>query len=494
MKEEIKNIESYSELQYSTEKKVKKQSMVTAQIILFGATILACILTLATILSIIYANHYMEEKQMQLTEQGKKISKAFADEYTTGNLSTFIFELQVIENYMDAKVIMVDKNGIVVLTSPGTDFVLVGEKFVYPQVSNSVSDNNITVAQVEPKSGGFSVETMIVGLPMETGDIIGVFMCHPMSAVNASLTEIYGSGLTGCIIVFVVAVFISYFASKKIVKPLEEMNNMAKIIAGGNYNKRVTIHGENEVGELGKSFNEMAESIQNNDKIRRDFIANVSHDLRSPLTSMRGFLTALLDGTIPEEKQEKYLKIVLEETNRLTRITEGIVDLSQAQNNTISLDICEFDVNDMMREIINIMEFQINEKNIIIHARYAEKVTLVAGDRDKISRVFQNLMNNAIKFSEVGKIIEVETTINNRKVFVSVKDQGIGMSKEDQKYVFERFYKADVTRNEIKEGSGLGLAIAREFLFAHGEEISVKSLLGKGTTFVFSLALSDISI
>lgn len=471
---------------------MKKQSIIKKQVILYAVTILVCILMLAGILSIIYTNHYMEEKQTELIEQGQKISKAFADEYSTGNLSTFIFELQVIENYMDAKVLMVNSNDIVVLTSPGTDFVLVGEEFVYPYVASSVLNGNITVAQVEPKTGGFSVETMIVGLPMNTGDITGVFMCHPMTAVNESLMEIYTAGITGCIVVFVFAIFISYFTTKRIAKPLKEMNDVAKIMAGGNYNQRVTIHGEDEVGQLGKSFNEMAVSIQKNDKIRRDFIANVSHDLRSPLTSMRGFLTAMLDGTIPPEKQEKYINIVLEETNRLTRITESIVDLSQAQNNTVSLDVVEFDLNSMMRNIITIMEPQIFEKKITINAIYAEKVTMVCGDKDKISRVFQNLINNAIKFSDYGNSIEVETTLNNnRKVFVSIKDEGIGMSQEDQEYVFERFYKADETRNEVKEGSGLGLAIAREFLFAHGEEISVKSVLGMGTTFVFSLTLVD---
>lgn len=474
---------------------MKKKSIVRKQVMLYGATILICILMLAGILSIIYTNHYMEEKQTELTEQGQKISTAFANAYLTGDLSNLTFELQVLETYMDAKVLMVNDKGMVVLTSPSTDFVLVGEEFVYPYVGNSVLNGNITVAQVEPKAGGFSVDTLIVGLPMDTGDIIGIFMCHPMPVLKESLMEIYTAGLTGCLVVFVFSVFMSYFTTQKIAQPLKEMNDVTKIIAGGNYNQRVTIHGEDEVGQLGKSFNEMATSIQNNDKIRRDFIANVSHDLRSPLTSMRGFLTAMIDGTIPHEKQEKYLNIVLEETNRLTRITESIVDLSQAQNNTISLDITEFDINSMMRNIITIMEPQIFEKKITINAIYAEKNTIVTGDKDKISRVFQNLLNNAIKFSNYNSSIAVETTLtNNRKVFVSIKDEGIGMSDEDQKYIFERFYKADATRNEIKEGSGLGLAIAREFLFAHGEEISVKSVLDKGTTFVFSLSLGGHNV
>lgn len=471
---------------------MEKKSIIHKQVIINGATILLCILVLGVILTSIYTRHYMEEKQTQLTEQGQKISQAFSEAYVTGDLSGLSFELQALETYMDAKVLMVNNKNIVVLTSPGTDFVLVGETFAYTQISNTVLNGNMVVGEIPPKEGGFSVDTLIVGLPMDTGDITGIFMCHPMPAVNESLAELYMSGATGCFVVFIMAMVISYINSLKIAKPLREMNEVAKVIASGNYNQRVTIHGEDEVGQLGKSFNEMAVGIQNNDKIRRDFIANVSHDLRSPLTSMKGFLTALLDGTIPPEKHEKYLTIVLEETSRLTRITEGIADLSLAQNNTISLDIINFDLNNMIREIITIMEPQLNEKKIVINAIYAEKVTMVSGDRDKIARVFQNLINNAIKFSYSDKYIEVETTLNtnNNKVLVSVKDEGIGMSPEEQQHVFERFYKADVTRNEVKEGSGLGLAIVREFLFAHGEDISVKSTLAKGTTFVFSLSLS----
>lgn len=472
---------------------MKKKSIVMQQILFYGSTILVCILMLWGILTTIYTNHYMEDKQIELIEQGKKISTAFSSVYLTGDLTTLSFELQVLEEYMEAKVLMVDKQNVVVLVSPGTGNILVGDQFVYPVLNQGVLEGNIIVGEAPPKSGGFSVDTLVVGYPMSTGDITGIFMCHPLPTINQSLKEIYNAGMTGSLGVFIIGIIISYFTSKRISKPLKEMNQVAKIISGGNYNERVEISGQDEVGQLGESFNEMAESIQNNDKIRRDFIANVSHDLRSPLTSMQGFLTAMLDGTIPIEKQEKYLNIVLEETNRLSRIAESISDLSQAQNTTkLTLNITKFDINMLIRSLVTIMEPQIKEKNINIKGIYTDKPINISGDKDKISRVFQNLLNNAIKFTGEGKSIEAQVkVVKNKKVLVSVKDEGIGISENDQKYIFERFYKADATRNEVKEGSGLGLAIAREFLFAHGEELKVESQLGVGTTFTFSLRICD---
>ena len=246
------------------------------------------------------------------------------------------------------------------------------------------------------------------------------------------------------------------------------------------------------MGQLAESFNHMAESLDKYEKVRRDFIANVSHDLRSPLTSIQGFLGAILDGTIPHEKQEHYLNIVLEETKRLTKLTNDIVELSRAQTSTITLEKTRFNINNLIRESIERLEPQLQKKDIKIDAIFVEKETFVEADEDKIARVIYNLVDNAIKFSEEGKKIEIETALkDNKKLLVSVKDYGKGISEEDVKYVFDRFYKVDSSRGKDKTGSGLGLSIVREFLLAHGENIGVKSEKGKGTTFLFSLKLAD---
>ncbi|MFV0315327.1 MAG: ATP-binding protein [Anaerotignum sp.] len=470
---------------------MRKESIVKKQMLQYIGTIFICVLVLAGILSVVYTQYYMKEKKDELIQQGSKVSAAFTNAYKTGDLNNLSYELQVLEEYMEAGILMVNEEGVVVLASPGLEKMMIGQSFVYKELLEGVKNGSIVSMEISP-SAQFNVPTLVVGYPLSVGQMAGIFMCRSMPEMEESLYEMYKVGVACIFFVFLFAIAVSYMTSKKMTRPIQEMNRAAKVIASGDFEQRVKITSNDELGELGDSFNHMAESLQNNDKIKRDFIANVSHDFRSPLTSMQGFLTAMLDGTVPEEKREKYLQIVLEESVRLSRLTEGIVDLSRAESSKVILDESDFDINELIRDNINLLEPQLNEKNAIIKAIFADQVTTVHGDIDKISRVIQNLMSNAVKFSPTGGLIEVETTKTQRgKILVSIKDHGIGISKEDQRYIFDRFYKADRTRNEDMHGRGIGLAIVREFLQAHNEAISVKSVEGEGSTFVFSLKVAE---
>lgn len=470
---------------------MRKESIVKKQMLQYIGTIFICVLVLAGILSVVYTQYYMKEKKDALIQQGSKVSAAFTNAYKTGDLNNLSYELQVLEEYMGAGILMVNEEGVVVLASPGLEKMMIGQSFVYKELLEGVKNGSIVSMEISP-SAQFNVPTLVVGYPLSVGQMAGIFMCRSMPEMEESLYEMYKVGVACIFFVFLFAIAVSYMTSKKMTRPIQEMNRAAKVIASGDFEQRVKITSNDELGELGNSFNHMAESLQNNDKIKRDFIANVSHDFRSPLTSMQGFLTAMLDGTVPEEKREKYLQIVLEESVRLSRLTEGIVDLSRAESSKVILDESDFDINELIRDNINLLEPQLNEKNAIIKAIFTDQVTMVHGDIDKISRVIQNLMSNAVKFSPTGGLIEVETTKTQRKkILVSIKDHGIGISKEDQKYIFDRFYKVDRTRNEDMHGRGIGLAIVREFLQAHNEGISVKSVEGEGSTFVFSLKVAE---
>lgn len=470
---------------------MKKDSIVRKQMMLYMATIAVIVAIFGGSIALIYTNHYMNEKKEDLIGQGRKIAEAYTKGYRTGNLSNLGQELRVLENYMGAGVLFVNKEGVVVLTSPGYNEAFMEEGLIYEELLDGVRKGEVVSIQTKP--GQFMDTSMLlVGYPISEGQLSGIFMCLPLPAVEASLMEMYQMSVVSLFFVSLLGLIVSYLTAKHVAWPLVLMNRAAKVIAGGNFEQRVKVRSSDELGELAESFNHMAESLQVHEKVQKDFIANISHDLRSPLTSMQGFLTAMVDGTVPPQKQEKYLRIVLEETERLSRMTQGIVELSRAQSSTILLEETEFDINDLVRVNITMLEPQLKEKNARIHAIYAEEVTLVKGDKDKISRVLQNLLSNAAKFSPEGGIIEVETTLlEKRKVLVSVKDEGPGISREDQKYVFDRFFKADTTRNRDKVGSGIGLAIAKEFILAHGESITVKSEEGQGATFAFSLKLAD---
>ena len=471
---------------------MKIKSIFTKQLLLYVGTLLAVFILVGITLSMVYTQHYMDEAKENLINQGMKISKEYKKAYYfTGDLSNLEYELQILEGYMAASIFFIDKNGVVVLTSPGINDAWIGQAIANEGVIKSVLEGNVVTLQGKI-NGMFDEPVLTVGYPLQTDQIAGIFMCTSMTEIERSLQGMYKMGFIILTAVMSIGIVLVYIFSKKITKPLLQMNEATKVIAGGNFEQRIEIKSEDEIGQLAESFNHMAESLDKYEKVRRDFIANVSHDLRSPLTSIQGFLGAILDGTIPQEKQFHYLNIVLEETKRLTKLTNDIVELSRAQTSNITLEKTRFDINTLIRESIERLEPRLQQKDIKIDAIFAEKETFVCADEDKIARVIYNLVDNAIKFSDIGKKIEVETVLQqNKKLLVSIKDYGKGIAEEDLKYIFDRFYKVDSSRGKDKTGSGLGLCIVREFLLAHGENIAVKSEKDKGTTFVFTLKLAE---
>ena len=467
-----------------------KKSIVIKQFLLYMATISFCVILMGGMLSVIYTNHYMSETKQELIEQGEKIAAAINKAYNTGNINNLAYEMQVLEDYMGAGVLLVNKEGVIVLASPGMDSSLLGHVLAYDELVEGIQEGNV-VSLETGSSSIFGTPMLIVGYPLSEGQLSGIFMCRSMPEIKVSLNEMYRAGVFCLLLAFLLTALVSLVTSRKMTEPLMDMNRAAKEIAGGNFEKRGEITSKDEMGQLAESFNHMAESLENIEKSRRAFIANVSHDLRSPLTSIQGFLTAMLDGTIPPEKQERYLRIVLEESQRLSRLAEGIVDMSRAQDSKIVLEMTSFDLNEVIRENSAVLEPQLQEKGLSVEVSFAAKETMVYADQDKISRVLHNLMSNAIKFSRENGTIEIETTFSGKnKVLVSIRDHGAGISEEDQKYIFDRFYKADATRNQDKTGAGLGLSIVREFVQAHGETVAVKSKVGEGSAFLFTLKLA----
>ena len=377
---------------------------------------------------------------------------------------------------------MVNRNGVVMMSSPRFSESIIGRNFQeYEMLMEDVLQGEVVSLQTRP-TDVFNTAMLVVGYPVEEGPLAGIFLCRSMPEIRASLWEVYQMGVICLVLLSILADVVCYMTFKYVVQPLVQMNRVAKEIAEGDFEQRVTVESEDELGELCKNFNLMAESLQNHEKNRRDMISSISHDLRSPLTSIQGFLTAMLDGTIPPERQERYLKIVLEETNRLSRMTEGIVELSRAQSSRILLEETEFDINDLIRSNIVMQEPQLKAKRVSIKAMFAEQQTVVQGDKDKISRVVQNLLHNAIKFSPENSSIYV-TISNEDRLRVSIRDEGIGISSEELPNIFEKFYKSKLRQNA--KGTGLGLSIAKYIAIKHGGTIEVKSSPGEGTEFIF---------
>lgn len=333
-------------------------------------------------------------------------------------------------------------------------------------------------------------DTMIsIGIPIyNEKELRGYLLLHTAiteldSLQDDMLSVMYMPFLVMMLTVGVVLVYLS----GTVLRPIAKINNTAKEYAKGNFEARTGVKRKDEIGELADSLEYMASELSRMDEYRRNFIANISHDFRSPLTSIKGYLEAMLDGTIPLVKQERYLRIVLIEAERLTKLTSSLLELNEFDNHKLVLKYQNFDIVDVIREMRNTVEGLCEEKKIDFRLKCPAEDTVVYADRTKIGQVVYNLVDNAIKFSPENSKITVTVYEKNGKLFVSVKDEGPGIEKNKQNKVWERFYKSDPSRGKDKKGTGLGLAITREIIKAHGENINLISTEGAGSEFVFTL-------
>ena len=248
---------------------------------------------------------------------------------------------------------------------------------------------------------------------------------------------------------------------------------------------------EDEIGYLSESLNFMSSQLRDMEDYQKKFVANVSHDFRSPLTSIKGYVEAIADGTIPPEMQGKYLNIILFETERLTDLTKDLLTLNEFDTKNLLLDKVPFDLHEMIKNVAASFEGRCTQKKISIELVFARKYLKVVADKRKIQQVLYNLLDNAIKFSDQDSIITIETTERGDKIYTSVKDYGIGIPRNALNKIWERFYKSDLSRGKDKKGTGLGLAIVKEAIQAHGENINVVNTEGVGTEFIFSLPKAE---
>ncbi len=288
-----------------------------------------------------------------------------------------------------------------------------------------------------------------------------------------------GTTLLGAILLLLFHIFVT--------TPLNKIIRAASEYAAGNLTYKTDIHSHDEMGYLSDTLSYMSGRLNSIGEDQKRFVANISHDFRSPLTSIKGYIEAILDGTIPPELQNKYLQIVLNETNRLTNLTQSLLTLNNFDANGILLDCTRFDINDVIRKILSTFERRCQEKKICFEFTVTTKEMFVYADMGKIQQVLYNLIDNAIKFSNPDSIIAITVTTHHEKVFVSVKDNGVGIPRENLPKIWERFYKTDTSRGKDKKGTGLGLSIVKEILQAHNENIDVISTPDVGTEFVFSL-------
>ena len=404
---------------------------------------------------------------------------------TSANVESVQNTLSLAANYPDTIIWIINSNGQIILST---------RKDISP-------DHPIDLDGFDPASWGSNY--------YQIGDFYGYFHDSRLStiapitehlntrgyvAVHYLMSDLYQSRSSLLwiiqllfVITYLMTAVLFLFYSFYIRKPLYAITKGASEFANGNLSYQIPVKSENELGYLASNLNYMADKLNRNGEYQRQFISNISHDFRSPLTSIKGYVEAMIDGTIPVEMQEKYLKIISYEAERLEKLTRGLLTLNELDIHKRMLNIQDFDINQTIKSTAASFEGTCTTRQILLELILSGQTLYAHADLEQIQQVLYNLLSNAIKFSPDHSTITIETTEKNGKIFVSVKDHGIGIPKSSLNRIWERFYKIDRSRGKDQKGTGLGLAIVKEIISAHGQHINVISTEGVGTEFIFTL-------
>lgn len=445
----------------------------------------------ATFVSSMTMEHLKREKADALYKEATLIANTYASDLYTNetSLDTVKKQLDALDSYLAARLWIINPSGRMVLDSDAP-LDIESETVITDFDPTIIGGSYYTIGNF---FGSFTEEQLSVFAPITANyKVQGYVVIHyPMSSLSLSCNSLLNISYLMLVILFLLSLIILIFFTEMVYLPLRKIIDATEQYAAGNMHYEFQVDSEDEMGYLAASLNYMASEIARAEDNQKKFVANVSHDFRSPLTSIKGYLEAMLDGTIPAELYKKYLNIVLNETERLTKLTGSLLTLNNLNIKGIILDKSTFDLNSVIRDTAASFEGTCKQKTIAIELILTGDTLYVNADVGKIQQVLYNLLDNAIKFSFQNSVIKIETTEKHNKVFVSVKDSGIGIPKEDLKLIWDRFYKSDLSRGKDKKGTGLGLSITKEIINAHGEHINVISTEGVGSEFIFSLQTAD---
>ena len=466
------------------------------QLLLYLGILIISFVFLGLVLTRAIDGYLTSQRTAALEDSAERVSRSVAlafmsvQLYGDVNLDRLVQQIISLDDLLDARVTIINSDFTVVFRGlpDGTSLPL-------------ASLERIMAGETIVLSGSFHPTNpeplLIVGHPIEMlgagGSVLGAALVSiSMAELEAAISGMYQITLISLFIAALFGSALIYLSSEAITRPLRQMNKAAEVIASGVFENRIPVRTKDEIGQLATQFNSMAESLHVQEKIRRAFISNLSHDIRSPLTSMLGFIKAVQDGTAPPERHSYYLGIVLGETERLIKLSNDLLDIHRIHDAELDVSKTVFDINELIRRTILGFEQRATQKQITVACHFANAIDAVYADEDKILRCLYNILDNAVKFTPVAGKITVETTVKGKKVVVSVTDNGHGMTKEEQQHVFDRFFKGDQSRSKDKLGSGLGLSITKEFILAHGETITVESTPKKGSTFAFTLERANM--
>ena len=465
-----------------------KKGLFSKMLATYTIIITISLMIIATVLSYWFQNYFFQERKEEFLDKSSMI-QGFAMKYMSGDISSQQVNeiVTIIGEYIKSDIWLTDSNGYVYAVSNADH-----KGFILKQVFVKELEElrlGKTFETAGPYEGISDKPVRIYGTPIisEAGIFRGsIILYNSTEELGESLRRVYEIIWISAIFAIIFScIVIYYFSQKIIIKPLAEINSVARKISNGDVDQRVYIKSNDEIGEVAQSLNFMADSVEKVEKNRREFISNVSHEIRSPITSIKGFISGILDGVIPKEKEKYYLSIAYEEIQRLTRLVNDLLDMSAIEAGEFSLRIMEVDINEIIRLTVIKNETRIKEKKASVDVRFDEDNLFVAGDKDRLVQVITNLLDNSIKYVNEGGKIKISSKTKGKKVFISVFNDGPQIEKEDLKYIWNRFYKADKART-AKDSTGLGLSIVRNIITQLQEDIWVENK-DNGVYFTFTL-------
>ncbi len=386
-------------------------------------------------------------------------------------------------------IMIADSDGKILIANPAEDCDFKGGTQI-PRAIMDDLNNGVELSSFESLEGIFDSPHVVSAKPvnMRNNYVCGtVFVCCDSSSLHSFSSLLIKTVAISSLWVMLAALIAIFFISERIISPLKEMSIAAKSFSQGKFDVRVPVLGNDEVAQLAAAFNNMAQNLESLDEMRNNFMSSVSHDMRTPMTTISGFIDCILDGAIPPEKHEYYLKIIRDEVQRLSRLVATLLDISRIQAGDRKFVMAPFDICEMGRQVLISFEQKIDKKKLEVEFIVDDDNMFVVGDHDAIYQIYYNITDNAVKFAREGGLLRLSMTTEDKKVKVSVYNEGDGIPYEDQPYIFERFYKSDRSRGKDKTGVGLGMFITKTIIEAHGETITLKSEPGRDCEFCFTL-------
>lgn len=477
-----------------------QKSLFKKYLLLTSAIILVSFIIMGTVLFVSVSNYWIGDKLDLLSDNIKSIALLAEKkvEKDSENSSHYVLSTDVnliisaMAPSVNADIFITQQNGETFMCSEESANCRHLRKTVPQNIMKAVMAGNYN--GVDTLGGIYEHQQYVVGVPITYTDsggdtvIIGAAF---IASTAQSFAEFKRDIIQMCIIAAVFAALISFLSAGvmtyRMVLPLREMSAAATNFGKGDFSRRLRVRSDDEVGELATALNNMASSLSAGESMRRSFVANVSHELKTPMTTIAGFIDGILDGTIPPEKEKQYLKIVSTEVKRLSRLVRSMLDLSRIDSGEMKLHRIRFAMKETIISTLLSFEAAIDNKDIQICGLDEMEDIFVDGDPDLLHQVVYNLVDNAVKFVDNGGRIYSKMTQTEREVRVIIGNSGPGISPDELPLIFDRFYKTDQSRSRDKNGVGLGLYIVRTIIQLHGGDITVRSVQNEYTEFEFSI-------